>query len=321
PASPLPQPIEDIIQNPLPPLASQEGAEEEKEERALSPALITIKEARTKGSGEEVLVEGTVVAEPNLLGKRIFYVQDETSGIQVYLSKGDLPKLKQGQKVKVLGDISDYFQEKRIKVFSVQDITNNGVLEIKPVVIKTGEASENLEGRLVRVKGEVVETSGNTFYIDDNSGRIKIYLKESAAIKKPKLKKGYTLEVYGILSQYKEAYRLLPRQTEDIKLLEDKAEKEEEAEAGVEDGKEETAGGGEVKGETTQGESKSKLAKKTTAALVNKPQNSRFNQYLLWVGGIILLGVLAGFIWQRKEYIKAEAKERLFSLAKRWRKD
>lgn len=324
PPTPLPQPIENIIGNPLPPLALPNGDEESDasgEEKPLSPTLISIKEARDKAKGEEVLIEGTVVAEPNLLGKRIFYIQDATSGIQVYLSKGDLPKLKQGQKVKILGDISEYYQEKRIKIFSAQDITQNGESEIKPLAIKTSEAGENLEGRLVEVKGEVVETSGSTFYLDDGSGKLKIYLKESAAIEKPKFKKGFQLSVSGILSQYKETYRLLPRQTEDINILENEAEGGEETAAGEGAGKEKTAGDGEVKGETVAGESKSKLAKKTLAALVGKPQNKRFNQYFLWVGGIILLGVLAGFIWQRKEYIKAEAKERLSSLAKRWRKN
>lgn len=87
-----------------------------------------------------------------------------------------------------------------------------------PLEIKTGEISA-YENYLVKISGEVVETSGNTFYLDDGSGRAKIYIQESTGIDKPPMHKGDIFQIIGIVDFYRGVWRVLPQKQDDIKLI------------------------------------------------------------------------------------------------------
>ncbi|MCX6806746.1 MAG: hypothetical protein NT135_01335 [Candidatus Berkelbacteria bacterium] len=203
-----------------------EGKEDEAREVI---SLISIKEARNKEKDSEVLVEGTVTAKPGIVSSYYFYIQDATSGIQVYFSKKNFPKIDSGQKIQAKGIISEAYKEKRIKIYDKEDIKilSKGNLP-SPIFLKTGTFREEYEGQFVKTKGKVVKTSGNTFYLDDGTGKIKIYIKKETQIKKPKMKKGDTVEISGILSQYNDSYRILPYLAKNIKLT--KVEEKEIAE-------------------------------------------------------------------------------------------
>ncbi|MDZ4225597.1 MAG: OB-fold nucleic acid binding domain-containing protein, partial [Candidatus Andersenbacteria bacterium] len=82
--------------------------------------------------------------------------------------------------------------------------------------METGAIGEDTEGWLVTVSGEVVETSGSTFYLDDGSGEVKVYIKPDTGINKPKMKKGMTVTVTGVVSETSSGYRILPRFQEDV---------------------------------------------------------------------------------------------------------
>ena len=194
--------------------ATQEPEEEEEEETP----LVTIKEARQKEKDEKVLVEGLVTVLPGTFSARYFYIQDNTSGVQIYFSKEQWPNFSVGQRVRVLGSISESYNEKRVKISQANDISILGQeQEPEMITLKTGQINEDTEGMLVKVSGTVVQPSGNTIYLDDNSGKIKIYIKKEAQIQKPRLKQGEKLEITGIVSQYKDSYRILPRKTKDFK--------------------------------------------------------------------------------------------------------
>ncbi len=83
---------------------------------------------------------------------------------------------------------------------------------------------ENYEGQLVSLTGEIVETSGSTFYIDDGTGSAKIYVKSSTEIKLPSKQVGDSADVVGILSQWGELddgsanYRIMPRFQSDLEF-------------------------------------------------------------------------------------------------------
>src|SRR6056297_3703839 len=64
--------------------------------------------------GEEVEVVSQVIVPPNILGKRYFYI----NGAQIYSHFKDFPDLKIGDKVKVTGEISKAYGEKRVKTSS-----------------------------------------------------------------------------------------------------------------------------------------------------------------------------------------------------------
>lgn len=88
-----------------------------------------------------------------------------------------------------------------------------------PIEISTGDFS-SYENYLVTVMGEVVETSGDTFYIDDGSGVVKIYIQAKTGIDKPEMHKGDIFLITGIVDLYGATWRILPRTLDDIKLVE-----------------------------------------------------------------------------------------------------
>ena len=87
-----------------------------------------------------------------------------------------------------------------------------------PFEIATGEILQ-YENKLVRLKGEIVSTSGNTFYLDDGSGSAKIYLQEKRGIEKPEMHKGDTFEILGIVNLYRNVWRVLPQTQNDVLLV------------------------------------------------------------------------------------------------------
>lgn len=87
-----------------------------------------------------------------------------------------------------------------------------------PIKIKTSKV-KNYEDMLVEIQGKVVETSGSTFYIDDSSGKAKVYIQAQTEIKKPKMYKGDIFQIFGVVNLYRNVWRVLPRGQSDIKLI------------------------------------------------------------------------------------------------------
>ena len=121
---------------------------------------------------------------------------------------------------------------KRFQVSIMADDSSLTVLaanqtEPKARVIKTGQVGEHFEGLLVELSGAVTETSGNTFWISDSSGKAKIYIKDSTKIDKPATPKGIEVKITGIVSQYGDYkdgtpnFRVLPRYQEDLQTFEE----------------------------------------------------------------------------------------------------
>ena len=188
------------------------------EENEESSVVSSIAEVRNKSKGEEVFVEGIVSVAPFTLSRYYFYLQDNSGGMQIYFSKGSWPELKIGQKIRVNGEISEAYGEKRIKIAQPSDIVILGQeKEPEALCLKINQIQEDKEGMLVKIQGSVTTPSGNIFYLDDGTGKIKIYLKKEAQIQKPRLQEGEQIVVLGIVSQYKDSYRVLPRQTADLK--------------------------------------------------------------------------------------------------------
>ncbi len=186
------------------------------ETASTDPISTNIAEVKNLKKGTLVSVEGVVTSLPGLFSKYYFYIQDDTSGIQIYFYKAIFPALKMGDRVRVVGKISEYNSEKRIKIGDPAGIIIIGTADPPAAKkIKTGEV-KNYEGQLVSVSGRIVETSGSTFYIDDGSGKIRIYISSKTGIKKPKMKKGDWVTIVGIVSRTKSGLRIMPRFQSDI---------------------------------------------------------------------------------------------------------
>lgn len=180
------------------------------------PILVNIGEARKLEKGTQAQVEGVVIAVPGLFSDYYFYIQDESGGIQIYYSKAVFPGLKIGDIVSVIGEISSIGGEIRIKIDGVSGIMIIGSSDPpQPKKIKTGEV-KNYEGQLVMVSGRITQISGNTFYLDDGSGSIRIYISTKTGIKKPKMFKGDWVTIIGIVSQTKLGFRIMPRLQSDV---------------------------------------------------------------------------------------------------------
>lgn len=181
--------------------------------------FISIMDARQLELGSEVCIKGTVTVKLNLLGSKVLYVQDNSGGIQLYLSEETFgSSLNAGNQIRLFGELKETKGEMKIYVSEQRAVNSfSNVDNLQPGVMKTGDIGESVEGQYIMVNGKIVETSGTTFYVDDGSGRIKILVKSSTNINTPKKKKGQYARIVGIVSQYGEdSYRILPRYSSDI---------------------------------------------------------------------------------------------------------
>jgi DNA/RNA endonuclease YhcR with UshA esterase domain len=184
-----------------------------------APVFVTIAEVKLIAKETIVTVEGQVTAPPGIFDEKSFYVQDSTAGTLVYLREGDCPVLSEGDRVRVTGQLWDYYGEREIRVAEPGDIQRLGEGEpLEPTMIKTGEVDEAHEGLLVQIVAEITGWGRSALYLDDGSGEAKVYIKEATGIERPWVEEGEIYSVVGIVSQYKEEHELLPRYQSDISL-------------------------------------------------------------------------------------------------------
>ncbi len=178
---------------------------------------VALKDIREEEEGTTLTTEGVVSVPPGVFGEREIYLAG--SGIQLYFHKATWPDLKLGDRITVTGELGSNRGEARLKITEATSIVR-GKSEAPPTphIVQTGEISEDQEGWLVTVQGEVVETSGDTFYVDDGSGEVKIYIRSTTKIDKPKMKTGEAVTITGIVSETTSGYRILPRFQEDVRL-------------------------------------------------------------------------------------------------------
>lgn len=178
----------------------------------------TLEEVRSFENNTPVKVQGMVTVEPGILGSMIFYIQG-SPGIQVYSYKKDFPTLAVGDLITVSGTLSESGGEKRIKTSTKNDI---GVISHQtppePRYFKNSEIEEGCEGQLVTIKGELIEKSGSSYYLDDGNDEVRVYIKTSTGIEKPQVKEGMAMTVTGIVSQTSKGYVVLPRYQDDIRI-------------------------------------------------------------------------------------------------------
>lgn len=192
------------------------GTAEEGQVAGESVKSVELKDIRKEEEGTIITTKGVVSSRPGALGKGILYLAG--SGIQVYFSADEYPELAIGDTVSVTGELTSYLGESRLKLAAAGDITKaSGGEAPAPHRAETGRVGEDVEGTLVVIVGRISQTSGDTFYVDDGSGEVKVFIKETTGIEKPKMKKGDLFTIIGIVSQTQSGYRILPRSQDDIK--------------------------------------------------------------------------------------------------------
>lgn len=195
------------------------------EKAPAGPLTVKIYDAKRLTYNAWVRVKGHVTAPPGLLGARNMYIQDNTSGIMIYLPKDHRLSFNLGDRLEVVGHLRTFHEEFEIAVSKRGDI---GFLEpgapLPPLPIATTSLLEPYEGMLVMLRGQAVDFKGRTtLWVDDGSGWAKTTIRKSTGIKKPFINRGDPLAVVGIVSQYSDKdnpsrndYRLLPRYQTDL---------------------------------------------------------------------------------------------------------
>lgn len=173
---------------------------------------------RTARSGQVITTTGTISAPPGVLGQNTLYLAG--SGIQVYFSKGTWPILALGDVVSITGTLTSSLGESRLKIAAVTDVVKQKTgMPPVPHQVDTGVIDEAMEGTLVEIQGKVIQTSGATFYVDDGSGPIKVFIKTETGIQKPRMRQGDSATIIGVVSQTTAGYRILPRFQSDVTVV------------------------------------------------------------------------------------------------------
>lgn len=176
---------------------------------------MSITQARQAAKNTKAAVTGIVTAAPKMLSEKFFYIQDSDSGLQIYSSKADFPELQLGQEITARGTVSEAQGEKKLNIAAADDIKILGQKEVPAAQeTATGQVTEELEGKLVKLSAAVSRQSGKTFYLDDGGGEAKISI--TGDFTKPEIKKGEVVQITGIVGQTSAGYRVMPRQAEDI---------------------------------------------------------------------------------------------------------
>lgn len=185
----------------------------------ISPIEVSLYKVRQLENGSQVKVVGIVSVPPGILGSQIFYLAG--SGIQIYSHNKTFPNLTIGDKIEVIGELSESAGEKRIKISKIEAIKILGHEQPPtPHLISATEVGEDYEGSLVTVEGEVLERKGRNLYLDDGSGNeVNVYLKSNIVLEDLNIKDGDRVKITGIISQNNTGYRLLPRSLQDIEVV------------------------------------------------------------------------------------------------------
>ncbi|MDX1523825.1 MAG: lamin tail domain-containing protein, partial [Anaerolineae bacterium] len=191
------------------------------------PLTVNIFDAKRLTRNAWVKIDGRVTAPPGILGVRIMYIQDESSGIQIYLPKDHELYFNLGDKVEVIGKLRSSAGEARISVSHRRDISFKGTDDpLPPLPIATTSMLEPYEGYLVMLQGLVVDYRGRTtLWVDDGTDWAKIFVRRTTGIRRPFTARGVPIIAVGIVSQFsrgtptRQDFRLLLRYPEDFVIV------------------------------------------------------------------------------------------------------
>lgn len=184
--------------------------------------VVTIAQAKEKSDGTNVIVKGVVTSTPGTFGSQIFYIQDETGGIQVYLYNNDFPELAPGDVVRVTGELSTSRGERRVKLANAAGVVSaNGMFTSQPIELAVSDVDESLVGILLTTEGLIQSIDTNKLIIEKEGVSLTIYLKSNPVIDAQQFERGDKIEVTGVLTSYDGELRLRPRFSGDITVVDE----------------------------------------------------------------------------------------------------
>ncbi len=176
---------------------------------------MSIAAAKQRAPGTLVTVTGSVAALPGTFAKQVAYIQDESSGMQVYFFHADWPQeLELGQVVQVAGELSEAYGEARVKVRQAKDIVLTSEIGGQPEEVLIKQAYEHV-GRLVTIAGEVVAYSGSAMTLSDDQFN-ELIVRTDALSTKFDVREGASLYITGVMRQRGDVIQLYVRSVDDI---------------------------------------------------------------------------------------------------------
>ena len=192
-----------------------------------------ISEVRNADMGEVFSIEGYVTAgtqEGNAFFDTI-YVQDESAGINIFPVSGI--DLKVGQKVQIIGAVSQYEGEKQLNLNSIKVIDEN-ITNVEPKAMSTKDATlDSNKGSLVSVTGmvkEIGENNSGYMILNDGSGDVRVFLNGYIGASdgstevgrfNSNIKVGEKVNAVGLASTDPEGPRIRVRDTAEVVLKDD----------------------------------------------------------------------------------------------------
>ncbi len=188
--------------------------------RVAGSSFVPLEALAGEPAGARVTTRGVVAVLPGVLGSQYFYLTG-SPGAQIYNYNKLFPGLALGDYVEVSGEISHPPEGVRLKTVSIGDIR---LIEKRsePVPEKAAcsEIDENDCGRLVEVRGKVLERKSNVIFLDDGIDETVVYVKRTTGIPLDLFKEGLDIAVSGIVGKDRSgAPRLMPRFPADIRII------------------------------------------------------------------------------------------------------
>ncbi|MFH1236056.1 MAG: lamin tail domain-containing protein [Parcubacteria group bacterium] len=179
---------------------------------------VTIAQALSLPDETAVRINGVVSAEPGTLGRQFFYAQDQQNGMQIYKYDADFPDLSVGDQVEVVGTLSTYRGERRLKIKNPDDLKVLAKTDLPtPIALTIQETTPT--GRLVSFRGVVLNRSGNAADLENNGTTAKVKIASVSEIDPGVFTSGSEAEVTGVLTVADGQSSIMPRNDEDIKIF------------------------------------------------------------------------------------------------------
>ena len=191
--------------------------------------VISVAAARQLPKGSSAVVRGVVTLAPGIVDPTTAVLQDATGAIVLRVGDEAGPVVR-GTLAEVHGVRSTLSGMETLRV-TAPPRTLGAASEPAARSVRTGEAGEAHEARLVVVSGGLVaaprRSSAGTvsFEIDDGSGPLRISIGKAAGIDAAQLGSGTWIEVNGILGQETtgslplRGYRVWPRDPSDLRVV------------------------------------------------------------------------------------------------------
>ena len=183
-----------------------------------TPSSYTIEAAKKLSNGTDVSVSGVITVSPGVYGRQTIYIQDETGGVQIYKYDGEFGEAKEGDVVRVIGELSSSSGERRIKITSDGSMNVTGVKDATVAFISTKLVTEDYLGSLIKTHGLVYARSSSKITLEDNSNQAIVYLKATPQLNSEQFERGSEVTITGVLTRSGNELRIRPRSQDDIEI-------------------------------------------------------------------------------------------------------